>query len=121
MQLIVLVFNSARVGQTDSESLPGKGRLLIRDCLPSALLILDYRIGGLFCTAFSYTKWLPFNLKVLFINFLVKTAELRMSLDVLPSGFCCSHPRIAFVALSRIDIPAASRGADTDILNIQLL
>jgi hypothetical protein len=52
---------------------------------------------------------------------LVKTAELRIRLDLLPSGFCCSHPRIALVALSRIDIPAASRVAGTDILNTQLL
>jgi hypothetical protein len=36
MQFIVLVFNSARAGQTDSESLPGKGRcfrvLFGKDC-----------------------------------------------------------------------------------------
>jgi hypothetical protein len=38
-----------------------------------------------------------------FNQLLVKTAELRISLDLLPSGFCCSHPRIALDALSRID------------------
>jgi hypothetical protein len=52
---------------------------------------------------------------------LAKTAELRIRLDLLPSGFCCSNPRIALVALSRIDIPAASRVAGTDILNTRLL
>jgi hypothetical protein len=45
-----------------------------------------------------------------------KTAELSRRLDLLPSGFCCSHPRITLVALSRIDIPAASRVAGIDIL-----
>jgi hypothetical protein len=44
-----------------------------------------------------------------------------MSSNLQPSGFCCFYPRIALVALSRIDIPAASRGAGTDILNTQLL
>jgi hypothetical protein len=53
---------------------------LIRDCLPIALLILAYRIEcflfcGLFGTAFLYTKWLPFNLKVLIFNFPVKSAD----------------------------------------------
>jgi hypothetical protein len=47
---------------------------------------------------------------------LVKTAELSRRIDLLPSGFCCSHPRIALVVLSRIDIPAASRVAGSDIL-----
>jgi hypothetical protein len=30
---------------------------------------------GLFGTAFSYTKWLPFNLKALILNFPVKSAD----------------------------------------------
>jgi hypothetical protein len=61
---------------------------------------------GLFGTTFSYTKWLPLNLKVLILNFPVKSADPetapRRSHPVFP-GFSCSHPRIALVALSRID------------------
>jgi hypothetical protein len=61
---------------------------------------------GLFGTAFSYTKWLPLNLKVLIPNFPVKSADLEtaptQSHPVFP-GFSSSHPRIALVALSRID------------------
>jgi hypothetical protein len=55
-----------------------------------------------------------------FNQLLVKTEELSRRLDLLLSGFCCSHPRIALVALSRIDIPAASRVAGIEILNTQL-
>jgi hypothetical protein len=49
---------------------------------------------------------------------LVKTAEFSRRIDLLQSGFFCSHPRIALVALSRIDILAASRMAGIDILYI---
>jgi hypothetical protein len=64
--------------------------MLLRGCLPSALLILTYRIEcflfcGLFGTAFSYTKRLPFNLKVLIFNFPVKSADPERA----PT---CSHP-----------------------------
>jgi hypothetical protein len=34
---------------------------------------------------------------------LVKTAEFSRRINLLQFGFCCSHPRIALVALSRID------------------
>jgi hypothetical protein len=54
---------------------------------------------------------------------LVKTAEfsrridlLQSGIDLLQSGFFCSHPRIALFALLRIDIPAASRMAGINIL-----
>jgi hypothetical protein len=61
---------------------------------------------GLFGTAFSYTKWLPLNLKVLIPNFPVKSADPEpaptRSHQVF-LGFSSSHPRIALVALSRIN------------------
>jgi hypothetical protein len=72
---------------------------MIRGCPTSALLILAYQIGcflfcGLFGTAFSYTKWLPFNLKVLIFNFPVKSADPERALTrshtvlLLPSAHC---------------------------------
>jgi hypothetical protein len=71
---------------------------------------------GLFGTAFSYTNRLPLNLKVLVFYFLVNSADPERaptrSCSAFPgfsyfphvfSTFPCSHPRIALVALSRID------------------
>jgi hypothetical protein len=37
--------------------------------------ISSFLFCGLFGTAFSYTKWLPFNLKVLILNFSAKSAD----------------------------------------------
>jgi hypothetical protein len=68
---------------------------------------------GLFGTAFSYTNRLPLNLKVLIFYFPVNSADLERAptrsclafsgFSCFPHTFSCSHPRIALVALSRID------------------
>jgi hypothetical protein len=61
-------------------------------------------------------KMASFQYQCTLNQLLGNTAELSRRINLLPSGFCCSHPRIALVALSRIDIPAASRVAGIDIL-----
>jgi hypothetical protein len=48
--------------------------------VPKRAISFSYQIGcflfcGLFGTDFLYTKWLPLSLKVLIINFLVKSAD----------------------------------------------
>jgi hypothetical protein len=68
-----------------------------------------------------------FQSQCTFNQLLVKTAELsrrlyllQSGIDLLQSGFFCFHPRITLVALSRIDIPAASRMVGIDPLYTQL-
>jgi hypothetical protein len=85
--------------------------VLIRDYCLSALLILASRIEcflfcGLFGTAFSYTKWLPLNLKVLIFNFPAKSADPERALTR-------SHPVSAapIQALRSLRCRASTQGA----------
>jgi hypothetical protein len=48
-------------------------------------------------------KMASFQYQCTLNQLLVKTAEFSRRINPLQSGFCCSHPRIALVALSRID------------------
>jgi hypothetical protein len=77
-------------------------------------------VCGLFGTAFSYTKWLPLNLKVSIFYFPVNSADPERaptrSYPAFP-GFSCSHPRIALVALSRID----TTRVEADLLSVASL
>jgi hypothetical protein len=88
--------------------------LMMCDYCLSALLILSSRIGcyrfcGCICTAFNvlliklHSKSFPPQLP----------SSSQGAAACRSSGFFCSYPRIALVALSRIDIPAASRTAVT--------
>jgi hypothetical protein len=96
--------------------------LMMRDYCLSVLLIISSQIGcyrfcGCICTAFSYSKWLPLQYQCTFNQNSIVEASLPSSSQgaaaCRSSGFFCSYPRIALVALSRIDIPAASRKAAT--------
>jgi hypothetical protein len=77
----------------------------INSCLSNRLfLVLWFHLSCLLIH-----KMASFQSQSTFNQLLAKTAELRIRLDLLPSGFCCSHPRIALVALSRIDMQCRVR------------
>jgi hypothetical protein len=54
-------------------------------------------------------KMASFQYQCTLNQLLVKTAEFSRRINLLQSSFFCSHPRIALVALSRIDAARHSR------------
>jgi hypothetical protein len=72
---------------------------VINSCLSNGVFLVLWFIW--YCLLIH--KMASFQSQSTYIQLSSKISWLRMSSDLQPAGFCCSHPRIALVALSRMD------------------